>query len=186
MKNWDGRGEWLRGARVEGNEKTKKETEGVGVGSVRTFDQEVGEEGVLSEIGQQYVKTAESMDTREDRDRAEEEKEEEDGSEPEPIPEGPGQEVKDKAKTSDMDSSKSEEAMAATNKAGGTNEADANVVENESNEALNREIGNNKKNEKTAKKVDDGGGKTSSEEGFEMIDREHSLIDMVFGHGKRK
>jgi hypothetical protein len=188
MKNWDGRGEWLRGARVEGNEKTKKEPEGVGVGSIRTFDQEVGEEGVLSEIGQQYVKTAESMDTREDRDRAEEEKEEEeDGSEPEPTPERPGQEAKDKADSSDMDSSKFEEAsMGETNKAGGTNEADANVVENERNEALNREIGNNKKNAKTVENLDDGGRKMSSEEDFEVIDREHSLIDMVFGHGKRK
>jgi hypothetical protein len=64
--------------------------------------------------------------------------------------------------------------------------AEETVIERERKEPLNLESGEVRENSESAKREDLGEPSAVSAEDFEMVDRDRTLIDMVFGRGKGK
>lgn len=84
--------------------------------------------------------------------------------------------------------SESEARRAETTEEGDIKNEEENVLESEEKEVMNREVGEVKDDNEHARTMttDVDEPAASSEESFEMVDRERTLIDMVFSQGKSK
>ena len=180
LRNWDA-----------GLQSTDLEDTGEGIGGdggeqVEALEQEAGEmDHVLrSEVQEQYVTVDEPADIKGwEISAAQGERADEDAPEMEIARER--EQGQDRLPA--LGSSNAEEIEAGTDATDDVNEFEEKVLETERKEARDREAGQSKENDEhlgTTMEVVDRPS-ALSEEDFEMVDRERTLIDMVFGHGKR-
>lgn len=135
-----------------------------------------------SAIDQQHAES-EPADTKEDKASFGSVDHALDSHPPERLREG----EKSQRQTRKPELSSVEDNRAGTGKTEDVEETETNVVDNETTEALNRDNWNSKDNTEIAGTDDiSEPAAVSSQEDCELVDREQTLIDMVFGHGKRR
>ena len=93
---------------------------------------------------------------------------------------------RDKDASSHQDSSKVQQPSLESIEMYKVEAVEDTMIENERKEAMNRETGEDKESSEHVGSTDTIVPPASSEDDFEVVDRNGTLIDMVFGHGKRR